>query len=602
MTRSSDSSETPAASVRRFDPSHLDKTILAPPLLDALTAWRAARKETKETSPEVEEPLNVDAPHAAGDGALGIFADAPRPRRSRSARRPTDRRSDDVWPLIVDLNLKFSGGRDAAERRVIELLYDIVAPTPMTDAKNPAYATLKKSLDAEGCLQLEKTELTQQYLFVCLTPEELEELVRRDCQPPNDKGSDQTVDEKDRRQPSRPAGVPSLLGAIYKIWPDFPVRPTVLRSAATVKCDAARISFSASGRGIVWAVVDSGIEGTHLHFVRHSNVRSGDGSADLTHRDFTASGDDSAAGALRDDYGHGTHVAGIIAGEYDASWEADAVEAAGPVHYVQSLRAEGGQTTEQAHVVDRIAGMAPECRLVSLKVLDANGNGSTSNVIAALAWVQQVNRYGRDLKIHGVNLSLGYEFEPEWFACGQSPMCVEVDQLVKSGVVVVAAAGNTGFGRVSTRLAGIRSASLGATINDPGNAERAITVGSTHRDMPHVYGVSYFSSKGPTGDGRSKPDLIAPGEKIVSCAAGRRRQALERDGDRRVLYREDSGTSMASPHVSGAIAAFLSIRREFVGQPDRVKQIFLESATSLGRDRYYEGHGLLDLMRAIQSV
>jgi len=59
---------------------------------------------------------------------------------------------------------------------------------------------------------------------------------------------------------------------------------------------------------------------------------------------------------------------------------------------------------------------------------------------------------------------------------------------------------------------------------------------------------------------------------------------------------------MAAPHVSGAIAAFLSIRREFIGQPDRVKRLFLESATSLGRERYFQGSGLVDLMRAIQSV
>jgi subtilisin family serine protease len=67
-------------------------------------------------------------------------------------------------------------------------------------------------------------------------------------------------------------------------------------------------------------------------------------------------------------------------------------------------------------------------------------------------------------------------------------------------------------------------------------------------------------------------------------------------------YREDSGTSMAAPHVSGVIAALLSVRREFIGQAERVKEIFLGTATDLRRDRYFQGHGLVDLMRAIQSV
>ncbi|HVG17633.1 MAG TPA: S8 family serine peptidase, partial [Blastocatellia bacterium] len=67
-------------------------------------------------------------------------------------------------------------------------------------------------------------------------------------------------------------------------------------------------------------------------------------------------------------------------------------------------------------------------------------------------------------------------------------------------------------------------------------------------------------------------------------------------------YKEDSGTSMAAPHVSGAIAAFLSVRREFIGQPEEVKKIFVSTATDLKRDLYFQGHGLVDLMRAIQSV
>ena len=109
---------------------------------------------------------------------------------------------------------------------------------------------------------------------------------------------------------------------------------------------------------------------------------------------------------------------------------------------------------------------------------------------------------------------------------------------------MVAAAGNTGFGAIQPDAAGPISAGLGVTINDPGNAQLAITVGSTHRDMPHTYGVSYFSSKGPTGDGRLKPDIVAPGEKIISCAAGRKRQETARKVE---VARRDSGVGADAP-------------------------------------------------------
>jgi hypothetical protein len=108
---------------------------------------------------------------------------------------------------------------------------------------------------------------------------------------------------------------------------------------------------------------------------------------------------------------------------------------------------------------------------------------------------------------------------------------------------------------------------------------------------------------------RIKPDLVAPGEKVISCessstpeAKQRRKSARSRANEIAARYCENSGTSQAAPHVSGAIAAFLSIRREFLHRPEEVKRVFMSSATDLNRERYFQGRGLVDVMRAIQSV
>jgi serine protease AprX len=391
--------------------------------------------------------------------------------------------------------------------------------------------------------------------------------------------------------------------SIYRVWPDFPVNALIDLSCSTVKADAARRSYAAGGRAITWAVIDSGIDADHLHF-RTRDTLGGD-VAEL-HRDFTLPGKAALGAALKDGFGHGTHVAGIIAGGLPAKLP-DNASTRVVERVVNPNDEEAPRLHEREVSPELLAGMAPECKLVSLKALGDNGGGSSMNVVRALEYVRkELNGSGKLLRVQGVNLSVGYEFDAKWFACGQSPICTEVDRLVRSGVVVVVAAGNTGYGSLSS-FQRQTDVGLTMTINDPGNAELAITVGATHRDMPHTYGVSYFSSKGPTGDGRAKPDLVAPGERITSCAAGKALASVSPDGpppdpERVAVYVEDSGTSMAAPHVSGAIAAFLSIRREFVGQPDLVKRIFLESATSLGRERYFQGSGLVDLMRAIQSV
>jgi serine protease AprX len=381
-------------------------------------------------------------------------------------------------------------------------------------------------------------------------------------------------------------------------------------SITTVKADAARRAFSAAGTNITWAVIDSGIDSAHPHFGSYKNL---EGHVAGWHRDFTgneAECNKDPTRALSDEFGHGTHVAGIIAGCFprgDSSTDADLRSLIIAEHLIDENNEEKLDTRDLEG--PQMEAIAPACKLVSLKVLGANGRGGSSNVIRALEYVRkELNGSGKTLQVHGVNVSLGYEFNPRWFACGRSPLCVEVNRLVRSGVVVVVAAGNTGWGTQSADQRVETKTGLALTINDPGNAEMGITVGSTHRNRPFTYGVSYYSSKGPTGDGRSKPDLVAPGERITSCAAGKKlaqmQQQCAADWTQPMVaaYIDDSGTSMAAPHVSGAIAAFLSIRSEFIGEPEKVKQIFLNSATSLDREPYFQGHGLVDLMRAIQSV
>ena len=472
-----------------------------------------------------------------------------------------------LFDVVIDLNLNFPGGRPRARERIRDLA---VAGMAVSGAANAAGVGVNER----------KSEMSDQYVFARLTGAAIRAMVRLDAQSAGGRSS----------TPNR---------VIFRIWPDFEVRALLTNSVSTVKADAAVASFAAAGQQIVWAVLDSGIDGDHPHFRKHNTLTL---QPPLRHRDFTCEPGQEEK-PLIDEFGHGTHVAGIIAGELDVCDVAPTMPGTpATISAVSRHLDESGSVVHEIIPLRKVRGIAPEATIVSVKVLDAQGRGQVSNLITALEEIERVNGYGKDIRIHGVNLSVGYDFDPEWFACGQSPLCNVVDRLVRSGVIVVVAAGNTGYGYTDTLGRGSVAAGLALSINDPGNAERAITVGSTHRDMPHIYGVSYFSSKGPTGDGRAKPDLVAPGEKIISCGAGAKladaRSATQSDA----LYVDDSGTSMAAPHVSGAIAAFLSIRREYIGQSDEVKRIFLSSATDLKRERYFQGAGLVDLMRAIQSV
>lgn len=534
-------------------------------------------------------------------------------------------------PYVIELNLQHIEGLPGAVAALDGLLNELAAspqwPVPRADYISKTYA------------------------HVMLAVDEWQRLLVNDGMQAENLAKESAVKDPNAAPSTAERPMDSMrYRAIYKLWPDFPVYSQIYRSVATIKSDAAVKSYGAGGFGIVWAVIDSGIDRFHPHFDTenghtllapevqdlHRCFVNGEGTIPGLDVPFVAPApqdpdtlqrprpgdppaehqkfrdtrkallDDHRNLALTDDFGHGTHVSGIIAGTARKGTEVRLLERTERVNAQGALERGQFQLTGTLPP-ERVRGMAPNCRLISLRVLDSNGEGRSSDVIRALAYVRErLNDNPKLLRVHGVNLSVGYEFDAEMFACGQSPICAEVDRLVQSGVVVVAAAGNTGFGTVASA---VRPTKVGIsnTINDPGNSESAITVGATHRDSPYTYGVSYFSSKGPTGDGRLKPDLVAPGERINSCGAGRRlakaKLAADLPGsDDAAYYMEDSGTSMAAPHVSGAIAAFLSIRREFIGKPLEVKRIFLSTASPLGRERYFEGHGLIDLIRAIQSI
>ena len=506
-----------------------------------------------EGPPPPSDPIAVPtSPDLVADSVIS------RPLAERMARAGRDERIG----VVIELSAKHPEGVEGAGHEVVRMLQGIIAPE----------APLRRS---------------RGYVFTELSSEEIRRVVVSE-QERGDQG-----DDRPRRGLSSDKPVPTTRAprwAIHRIWPNFEVNALIFRSIVTTKCDAAQRSFEAMGADLVWAVLDSGIEGGHAHFKLHDNLGIASGALP-PHRSFLPGTQD--ADALKDNAGHGTHVAGIIAGEQIAG---DGSEIVAATWY----RDDRGDTAVREISLPRISGMAPRCQLLSCKVLRDDGSGDVAALLEALEYIQDLNHDGRELKVHGANLSVGYPFDPSWFATGLTPVCREVDRLVRSGVLVVVAAGNTGYGYALDPQEQQFRLGFDMTINDPGNTDSALTVGSTSIN-PHTTGVSYFSSKGPTGDGRLKPDLVAPGERVVSAGAGAL-LAKARSVVPTATYVENSGTSMAAPHVSGAAAAFVSVHREFVGRPEDVKRVLLDAATDIGRSRTFQGRGVVDVMRAIQSV
>jgi serine protease AprX len=262
-----------------------------------------------------------------------------------------------------------------------------------------------------------------------------------------------------------------------------------------------------TGQGIGVAIIDSGI-------APHSAL----GNRVVANVSFVT-GEASATDA----YGHGTHVAGIVSGS--------------PAGSVTNLYN---------------GGVAPGAKLINIRVLGADGSGLTSDVIAGIDWaIAQKEQYN----IRVINLSLGH---PVMEPSATDPLCEAVERASQAGIVVVAAAGNAGVTDDGRRILG--------GIMSPGNSPYAITVGSLNT-MGTVTrsddALTTYSSRGPTRfDFAVKPDVAAPGNKIVSLEASGSHLAstytyLHRAGSGSNAYMQLSGTSMAAPMVTGAVALLL---------------------------------------------
>lgn len=240
-----------------------------------------------------------------------------------------------------------------------------------------------------------------------------------------------------------------------------------------------------------------------------------------------------------DDCGHGSHVAGIAAGDGNMSH-------------------------------GRFMGIAPEASLIGVKVLDRKGNGHIPEIMQGLDWIWE-NHERQNIRI--VNISIGAnDFETFHEGCA---FVQKVDHLWDSGIVVVAAAGNKGPGRY--------------TISAPGNSRRIITAGSTLTRKKRQKNRPFRNEspgRGPTKNCIKKPDVVAPGFRIISCAA------YDSFADS-IQYQEKSGTSMSAPVVSGAIALLLCRFPDMT--PRDVKIRLRGSCTDLHQPHDSQGWGLLNI-------
>jgi serine protease AprX len=328
------------------------------------------------------------------------------------------------------------------------------------------------------------------------------------------------------------------------------------RTGGTVGAPAVRQELGVDGGGTGIALIDSGVTPWHDDLGDGGGHQRVDRFVDFINGTQT----------VYDDYGHGTHVAGIIAGNgYDSS---------------------GARS-----------GIAPGARLVVLKVLDGTGRGRTSDVIAAIDYAIA---HKDELNIRVINLSVAAGVYESYNA---DPMTLAAQHAVSAGIVVVAAGGNYGRGPLgTTKYAGVTS---------PGNAPWVLTVGaSSHMGTVDRSDdtMAAFSSRGPGAvDYGAKPDLVAPGVGIESLS-NPDSWMYTVDGPyllngtvatSYLPYLSLSGTSMAAPVVTGTVALMLQANPSLT--PNAVKAILEYTAQIYaGHDSLTQGAGFLNAKGAVE--
>jgi serine protease AprX len=356
--------------------------------------------------------------------------------------------------------------------------------------------------------------------------------------------------------PNTALSTPAASSLVGHLSVDRLVVGAMERTGATVGAAAARQEFGFDGSGVTIATIDSGVTPWH------DDLADLSGAAERVDRfvDLVNGRADAY-----DDYGHGTHVAGIIAGN-------------------------GFDST------GRRSGIAPGAHLVAIKALDGSGQGQISDVIAAIDYAVS---HKDELNIRIVNLSVAAAVSESYNA---DPLTLAAQRAVASGIVVVAAAGNNGrSAQGRTQYAGITA---------PGNAPWVLTVGaSSHMGTIDRADdtIAAFSSRGPTAiDYTAKPDLVAPGVGIESLsdpdsAFYTTKSAYLLDGTVATSYRPYlslSGTSMATPVVSGTVALMLQANPSLT--PNAVKAILqYTSQVYASYDRLTQGAGFLNAEGAV---